>query len=167
MLEPENQKKVEQERSRAILWVGGAAAILLTVLIILLARLSPENKPVLENVVRAGNAEFDSYKNKLELEVTDKITHPNMIGMFQVEVRVKLYNRGDRAVTGIEMIGRMLDLNDKMIAQSISIPIPRIRPEPLKPGEVMTISVKVDAPSKITEGEVKDVLVEIYGLTFK
>lgn len=167
MMEPESDKSTEQARSRAILWVGAAAALLLTALIVLLARSRPENKPVLENVVRAGNPEFDRYKPKIELEVVDKITHPNMIGMFQLEVRARLTNRGDRTLTGIEVIGRMLDMNEKVISQAVSLPVPRSRSEPLNPGESVSFSVKVDAPGKMTEDEIKDVAIEVLGLRFK
>jgi hypothetical protein len=118
-------------------------------------------------MVRAGAAEFDSYKGKVELEVIEKVTHPNMIGMFQLEVRATLHNRGDRPLTAVEILGKMLDMDDKVIAQNVSIPIPRVRKEPLKPGESMKISVKVDAPAKITEGEVKDIVVELRGLRFQ
>ena len=93
--------------------------------------------------------------------------HPNMIGMLQLEVRARLHNRGDRPMTGVEIQGKMFDMEDKIIAQNTSIPIPRVRQEPLKPGESMRISVKVDAPGKISEGEIKDIVIELRGLRFQ
>jgi hypothetical protein len=167
MFENENFKDVEQARSRALLVVGAVGALVLTALIVMLARTKPESVSVTENMVRAGAPEFDSYKDKVELEVIEKVVHPNMIGMFQLEVRAKLHNRGDRALTGVEILGRMFDMEDKTIAQNVSIPIPRVRREPLKPGESMNISVKVDAPAKVSEGEIKDIVIELRGLLFQ
>jgi hypothetical protein len=167
MFENENIKETEQARSRALLVVGAIGALVLTALIVLLMQSKPPSVALTENMVRAGAAEFDSYKGKVELEVIEKVTHPNMIGMFQLEVRATLHNRGDRPLTAVEILGKMLDMDDKVIAQNVSIPIPRVRKEPLKPGESMKISVKVDAPAKITEGEVKDIVVELRGLRFQ
>jgi hypothetical protein len=167
MFELEPDKSTDQARSRAILWVGAAAVLLLGALVVMMSRPKPETPPVLRNVVRAGTPEFDNYKDKIELEVIDKIVHPNMLGMFQLEVRARLNNRGDRALTGVEVLGKMLDLSDKVIAQNTSIPIPRARPQPLKPGESFPFSVKVDAPSKTSESDVKDITIELRGLQFQ
>jgi len=167
MFENENLKDIEQARSRALLVVGAVGALVLTALIVMLARTKPESVTVTENMVRAGAPEFDSYKDKVELEVIEKVVHPNMIGMLQLEVRAKLHNRGDRALTAVEIHGKMFDLEDKTIAQNNSIPIPRVRREPLKPGESMNISVKVDAPAKVSEAEIKDIVIELRGLRFQ
>jgi hypothetical protein len=167
MFENENDRSTEQARSHALLIIGAIGALILTVLIVLVARTKPQSVAISETMVRAGSAAFDSYRDKIDLEVIEKVTHPNLIGMFQLEVRAMLHNRGDRPITGVEIQGRMLDMDDKVIAQNTSIPIPRVRREPLNPGESMRISVKVDAPAKINEGEVKDIVVELRGLRFE
>lgn len=166
MFEPEIDKNIEQARSRAIIWVGAVAVLLMTALVVMLAGTKSENRSSVENVLRAGSPEFDSYRDKVELEVVDKIVHPNMIGMFQLEVRARMHNRGDRALTAVEILGKMFDLSDKVIAQNISVPIPRVRREALKPGESFAFSVKVDAPRKTRESDVKDITIELRGLRF-
>jgi hypothetical protein len=163
----EAEQTTAQKRSRAVLWIGTAVVVLLTALVVMLAKSRPQNTPALENVVRAGAAEFDSYKEKIELEVTDKVVHPNMMGMAQYEVQGRLTNHGDRTLTGVELVGKMFDLDDKLIKQGISLPIPRARTEPLKPGESMRVSVKIDAPAKVTEDMIKDLAVELRGLRFQ
>jgi hypothetical protein len=87
--------------------------------------------------------------------VIDKIVHPNMIGMAQYEVQARLTNKGTRPISVVEVIGRIYDLQDKVVAENVSIPIPKARREPLQPGESIKITVKVDAPAKITEDQVK------------
>ncbi len=167
MFENQTDEQTEQERSRALLWVGLAGAIALAVLIFVWVKARPENRPPVENVLRAGTPEFDAYREKIELEVIDKIVHPNMLGMAQYEIRARVHNRGDRTITAIELAGRMIDLEDKLIKEAISLPIPRGRPEPLPPGDSVPVSVKIDAPAKVTEDMIKDLLVEIRGLKFQ
>ncbi|MGE0130098.1 MAG: hypothetical protein AB7U82_18595 [Blastocatellales bacterium] len=157
----------EKDRSRALLIVGAIAVVVLAALITLLLMTKPASEREVENMVRAGSPEFEAYKNKVELEVTDKVVHPNMIGMWQLEARARLTNRGDRPLKAVEVNGKMLDLEDKVLAQTNSRPIPRIRQAPLNPGESMNISVKVDAPAKVSEAEVKDIIIELRGLRFQ
>lgn len=165
--EVETEKSVERSRSRAILWVGTAGVLLLTAIIVLFAKSRPHEAASLEGGARAGNAEFDAYKEKVEIEVTDKVVHPNMVGMFQIDIRAKVHNRSERQITGLEIVGKMLALDDKVISQRVSIPIPRGRQEPLKPGESIPVSVKVDAPGKTSEADVKDVVIELSALRFQ
>ena len=171
MFEPgETEKATAQRRSRAILLIGAVGALVLAVLVILVRQAFHSSTPAnagLENAVRAGAAEFDSYREKVIFEDKEIIVHPNMIGMAQFEVRAKMTNRGDRIISGVEILGKMIDLADRVVAQNVSLPIPRLRREPLAPGESMRISVKVDAPQKVSEADVKDVTLELKGLRFQ
>jgi hypothetical protein len=165
--EPDFKQNDEKNPIRPFIWVGGIAVLLIVGLIWVVLHLNSETRSMpLENVARAGSSDFDAYKGKLELEVIDKIVYPNMIGLWQLEVKARMHNRGDRPITGVEVLGKMLDMNDKVIAQATSIPIPRIRKDPLKPGESLAFSVKVDAPGKVTEDQVKDIVIELRGLRF-
>jgi len=165
--EPEQTE--EQKKSRIILWVGWVVVVLFVAVIVLFVKSRPHETPSLDGAFGAGNAEYEAYKSKVEIEINpeDKNTYDNMMGMFQIDVRAKIHNRGDRTITGMEVIGKMLDMDDKPISQRLSIPIPRLRNEPLKPGESMRMSVKIDAPAKVTEGEIKDVTIELKSLKFQ
>ena len=167
MFQPEPEQTIEQKRSRIVLWMGVAAAVLIVAVIVLLMRARPQNEPVIENALRAGAAEFNVYKDKVEIEMIETIVHPNMVGMAQHDIRTKIHNRGDRTLTGIEVLGKMIDLEDKSIKEEIRYPIPRTRQEPLKPGESMNFNLKVDRPGKITEDMVKDHAIELRGLRFE
>lgn len=164
-----NGSSVEQDRSRPLLAVGAIAVLMLTILIIALAMTKSAREREVENIVRAGSPEFDAYKDKVVLEVDPdgKMVHPNMIGMWQLVAKATLSNRGDRELTGVEVIGKMIDMEDKVIAYTISRPIPGVRNEPLKPGESITVKVKVDAPRKTAETDVKDITIELRGLRFQ
>jgi hypothetical protein len=167
MFENENGKIVERERSRALLWVGAAGALAIAVLLLVLIKAKPENAPVVENVLRASAQEFEAYKGKVELEILDKVVHPNMLGLAQYEVRARVHNRGDRTLSAIELTGLMIGLDDKTIKQITSLPIPRGRQEPLPPGDSIPVSVKIEAPAKITEDMIKDLVIELRGLKFQ
>lgn len=164
-----NGGAVEQDRSRPLLVVGAIAALMLAILVIALVMTKSAREREIENMVRAGSPEFEAYKDKAVLEVDPdgKMVHPNMIGMWQLAARATLSNRGDRELTGVEVIGKMIDREDKVIASVISRPIPSVKNETLKPGESMIVTIKVDAPGKISEGEVKDITIELRGLRFQ
>jgi hypothetical protein len=175
VLENDNDKEnnngavVEQDRSRGLLVVGAIAALMLAILVIALVMTKSAVDREVENMARAGSPEFDAYKDKVTVVVDPegKMVYPNMIGMWQLEARATLTNRGDRELTGVEVVGKMLDFEDKVIAQVVRLPIPRIQKGPLKPGQSMDIVLKVDAPQKITEDEVKDITIELRGLRFQ
>jgi hypothetical protein len=167
MFEPDIEQPSERNPIRPFIWIGGVAVLLIVALIWALTHLNPENRPNrIDNVARAGSADYDTYKDKLEFEVIDRMVYPTMMGLWQLEWRGRMHNRGDRPLTGVEVVGKMLDLNDKVLAQATSVPIPRTRKEPLKPGESLEFSVKVDAPGKVTEDDVKDIVIELRGLRF-
>ncbi len=167
--EVDHELALAKKRGRMILLGGSIAVVLLAAIIIMLAKSKPHQAAALEDALRAGNAEFEDYKSKVEIDIQpeDKRTYPNLIGMFQIEVRANITNRGDRPITGLELVGKMFDMGDSTISERSSIPIPRARQNPLNPGESMRVSIKIDAPSKITEDEVKDVTIELKGLQFK
>ena len=167
--ENNNGAGVEQDRSRGLLVVGVIAALMLAILVIALVITKSAGDRDVEKMARAGSPEFDAYKDKVTVEVDPqgKMVYPNMIGMWQLEARATLTNRGDRELTGVEVVGKMIDLEDKVIAQAIRLPIPRVQKGPLKPGQSMNIVLKVDAPQKITEDQVKDITIELRGLRFQ
>jgi len=160
---------VEQHRPRALLVAGAIAALMLTILIVALVMTKPSADREAENIVRAGSPEFDAYKDKVRLEVDpeDKMVYDNWIGMWQLQAKAKLSNLGDRELLGVEVIGKMIDFQDNVISHAVVLPVPRDRKGPLKPGESRTIAVKVDAPQKITEADVKDITIELRGLRFR
>jgi hypothetical protein len=166
-IEPRIETNSEKNPIRPFIWIGVVAVLLIVALLLLLTHLNPESRPnTLDNVLRSGSADFDAYKGKLEFEYIDKMVYPTMMGLWQLQVRARVHNRGDRPVTGVEVVGKMVDMEDKVLAQAISVPIPRARKEPLNPGESVEFSVKVDAPGKVTEDKVKDIVLEVRGLRF-
>src|ERR1041384_8687213 len=146
MFDPETEKATEQRRSRMIMALGAMGALLRAGLVVFFTRSAQPPPPPaqaalpggtqakLENALRAGNPEFDNYKSKVTLENEETYAAQNILGLTQFTVRATLHNRGDRALTGVEFLGRVYDLQDKVVAQNTSLPIPRARSAPLQPG---------------------------------
>lgn len=181
MFESETDQMVEQRRSRAMMVLGGIGALALAIVILLLSRglrpaptISNEEKLPggsqvrLEDAVRAGTPEFDSYKDKITLEDHDKLASSNPLGMTQLVLNARLTNRGDRTLTGVELELRAMSYAEpgKTLALNYSLPIPRKRSQ-LGPGESMAVTMKLDLPSKISEGEVSDIVPTLTGLRFE
>ncbi len=181
MFESETDQMAEQRRSRALMILGGVGALALALVILLLwkgTRTAPllateEKLPGgpqmrLENAVRAGTPEFDAYKAKVTLEDHDKLASSNPLGMTQLILNAKLVNRGERTLTGVELELRAMSYAEpgKTLALNYSLPVPRKRSS-LAPGESMAVTMKVDLPSKISEGEVSDLVPEVTGLRFQ
>lgn len=166
MSEIHDKTIVEKQARRSIILIAAIALIVVAVLVLIVTRSRPQYQQTLQNVSRAGSAEFDGYRDKVGLEIIEKIEHPNMVGMSQYEIQARLTNNGDRTITGIELAGKILGLDDQIIRESISLPIPRLRSEPLKPGESMKVAVKIDRPGNVSDADVKDLLIELHGLSF-
>ncbi|HEX4947463.1 MAG TPA: hypothetical protein VFZ34_12400 [Blastocatellia bacterium] len=181
MFESETDQMVEQRRSRMLMLLGGVGALALAVVILLLAkgtRSTPSlstseqvpggTQTRLDNAVRAGSPEFDAYKDKVTLENHDKLAAGNLMGMTQLYMNARLTNRGDRTLTGVEFSLRAMSYSEpgKTVALNYSLPVPRKKSQ-LGPGESMPVTLKVDLPSKISEGEVSDLVPELTGLRFQ
>lgn len=170
MFEPEteNDKTEERSRTRLILGVGAVAALALAVLVILFASMKQQQEsPYLSNAVRASHQDFENNKAKVTIDNQEVLAQGNMVGMVQFTVQAEINNRSDRTLTGVEVIALIYDLQDKVIAQKVGQPIPRQSSAPLKPGEKRRFSIKIDAPAKYTENDVKLVKVELHGLQFQ
>jgi hypothetical protein len=160
-----------QSRPWPLLAAGAVAAVIMAILIAALVMTKPSVDQESEKIVRAGSPEFDAYKDKVALAIDPdpdgKIVYDNWLGMWQLQAKAKLSNMGDRELIGVEVIGRLIGHENNVITQAVKLPIPSSRKTSLKPGESTDIFVRVDAPPKVTEPEVKDITVELRGLRFQ
>lgn len=174
MFDPENTEAVENEatakkqRTRIILFIGAMAVLAIIVALLLATTMRPRvENPNIEGAVRAGQQDFEAYKNQLVIDEPEKLVAPNLMGMLQFTLQTRIHNRGNRTLTGIEVFTRVYDLEDKIISERIAQPVPRTRSAPLRPGESMNIRFQIDAPAKYKEDDVKDVRLELRGLKFE
>lgn len=177
MFETETEQMKEEKRSRTMLVLGGIGALALAGVIVFLAQRNRATTNTaaqipggmqarLEGALRAGSPEFEDYKNKITLENKEMLAAQNLTGMTRFMVNLRVTNRGDKAITGLELMAKVLNLEQKVVAQNTNRPIPNSRKAPLQPGETIRVSLVVDTPAKITEGDVSDIIPEISGLKF-
>ncbi len=180
MFNTETPQMVEERRSRMYLILGGIGALALAVIIVFLASKfrQPASVPAatalpggqqlrLPDAQRKGNPEFDNYK--FTIEDVEKRAAQNAMGMTQMILLGKLTNRGNRTLSGLELEIKAMSYAEagKVLAINTSTPIPRLRKEPLKPGESMRITMKLDLPSTITEDDVSDIVPEVSAVIFQ
>lgn len=166
MLENEQALKDQKERKRTLWGLAAIAAFALILLVVMIIGTQNSKSSAIEGVLRAGTAEFDGYRNKVQIEMIETIVHPNLIGMAQHEVRARVTNLGDRSLTAVEVRGKMLGLDDGIVADAIGFPIPRTREKALAPGESLSFSIKIDRPGNIKEEQIKDHALELRGIRF-
>jgi hypothetical protein len=182
MFDSETPQMIEERRSRTYLILGGIGALALAITIVVLASKfrQPPSVPAasalpggqqfrLADAQRKGNPEFNQYQAKLTIEDIEKHAAQNVVGMTQMILLGKLTNKGDRALSGLELEVKAMSYAEpgKVLAINTSAPIPRLRKEPLKPGESMRITMKLDLPSTITEDDVSDIVPEVSALIFQ
>ena len=155
------------ERRRTLLIFGALAAIILGLLILLFAGSQESRDSDIAGMQGAGSNEFESYRERIQIEMIETIVHPNLVGMAQHEVRARLTNHGDKTLTAIGVRGRMLGLDDSTVAETVGYPVPRFRADPLPPGESLDFSIKIDRPGNVGEELVKDHALELNGLRFQ
>ncbi|MFN0120389.1 MAG: hypothetical protein ACKV2V_07800 [Blastocatellia bacterium] len=166
MFEPDEAKKAEeQKRKRLMLSLGGLATVIVLAAFLLFATTKQTvEATTLPNAMRAGNSRFDAYKPRVTLDDPEILEAENMMGMLEYTWQARLSNRGDQTLTGIEVAVRCYDAAGRIAVESIAVPVPRIREEPLKPGESMRLRLKAHPPSKYKMGSIADVKAEVVGL---
>lgn len=166
MLENDRNESDLRERRRLLIGLTAIATVIVSLLILLFVGLEERKPTGVEGILGAGNAEFDAYREKVQVEMLETIVHPNLIGMAQHEVRGQITNNGDRRLTAIEIHGRMIGLDEGTVAEASGYPIPRSRETALTPGESFSFSIKIDRPGNVKEESVKDHSLELRGLRF-
>lgn len=180
MFGSDTEQELERRRSRMLLILGGLGALVLAIAIVMLsgsAKLSssgqsPTPTPTpggmqarLEGALREGNPDFNGYKPQVTLEDIETYAAPNALGMTRFTVNVKVTNRGSRSISGLELTALALALDGKaVLAKNTNIPIPNMRKNPLKPGEGIRVSMIVDTPASITEGDISNFVPSVTGL---
>ncbi len=168
MFESDTEKEKQQQRSRLMLGIGVIAALFVVGAFLFFSTLKQQAEvPTLDDAVRDGNQEYEGYKAKVTLDKQTVLAQQNAVEMVMFTIQAELHNRGDRTLSGVEIEAQVYDLQDKLIATRIGSPIPRLHPDPLKPGESTRVALKLDVPQKYKEADVKLVKVELHGLRFE
>jgi hypothetical protein len=159
-------------RSRVLLMAFGAVIALAVIGVLLFSRLStaaPEDEGPrgLVNARRAGDPVFEKYRKLVQLQKPEYYTQQNMIGQYSAFGRAMLVNLSDRTLTGVELTGRVIGAEDKLLAETVAVPVPRKKAS-IPPEGSMPVTVNIqNIPNGIKEKDIYDIRIELSGLVIE
>jgi len=155
--------------SKKGLIIGALVGLAIIVAIVIYSAVRPRQITAegIRGASRAGSAEFDQYISQNKLVISDqkmfKAESPH--GSKQIIARGMLENRGDRVITGVEVVGRVYDFDRKPITERLAFPIPQEHRGPLKPGESVPITIRMDVPKD--REDISEIWLAIRGIVFQ
>jgi hypothetical protein len=162
--------RVDTGRSRVLLIAFGVVVALVVVGVLLSSRCSsvPVSNDVtprgLANASRAGDPVFDKYKLLVQLQKKEYFTQANMLGQLSAFGKGRLVNLSDKTITGVELRGNVVGAENKLLATTVAIPVPRVK-ESIPPRGSMEYTVNIqNVPNGIKEKDIYDINVELEGL---
>ena len=165
----QSTEQVETGRSRVLLIVFGIVIAAVVGGVLLYSSLSPpsaesETREVLPNVSRAGDPVFEEYKNLVQLQKKEYFTQPNMLGQITALGTGIILNLSDKTITGVELRGKVIGKDDKLLATTLAYPVPRRQPSIPPRGQLKyTVSIR-NVPNDIKVKDIYDISVELEGL---
>jgi hypothetical protein len=149
------------------------SAIITTLLVLLMAGVlhmaqrrplgNPAVEPRLEGALRPGMPEFEQLREKIVVERLTATESPRAINDLAVELNAAVRNTTDRALSGLEMRGAILDAQRTPIGERTVVVVPT-RQTALEPGE--SISVRILLEGIHPETERAGLVMEVTGLSF-
>lgn len=98
----------------------------------------------LENASREGAPEFEELTKKIFVQTfPDRMTQSQTaLGAIQMNLGIKIHNRTDRVLSGLEATVAVVDQKNQVIKDKVILVIPRIQ-ETLAPGEAVDLTTTI------------------------
>ncbi len=162
------ENKEDKGRARLVMAVVGLIVALVGAGVIYLSTIwgpDPGDLPApqagLPGASHAGEPVFEKYHTLVQLADKKYFTAANLLGQTQAMARGKILNMSDKTVTGVELRGKVIGKQDKVLATALAAPVPRKIPS-IPPKGTVEFNVTIDG---IPRGEeIMDITVEIEGL---
>lgn len=151
--------KVEKDRSRLIMIVSAVAVVVVIGLIVLVGTLG-RREPEKLQLSGPGSSEFDSYAPYLAITDLEKFEGESLNSRYG-RVTARIRNTGDRIVTGLQVRGTAIGLNDEILRQRTVTVVPGVR-DVIDPNGSIEIDLRIDPIPDPTQ--VKEMTLEIAGL---
>ncbi|HYN86680.1 MAG TPA: zinc ribbon domain-containing protein [Pyrinomonadaceae bacterium] len=167
----------DRAQRKLLLVVGSASVVMLALIAVVLATgpgrrwlsslSGPPQAEALPNALRAGNPEFEQYREKVFLDFDadeDASQSPRPIGDVILTMRPTIRNFTGRTISGLEVRAAGYDLEGQVVRERTFVLIPK-RQSALEPNKTMT-------PDLVMEGVRPDNIpaslkMEVTGVTFK
>lgn len=143
----------EVDTSRRNIWiVVGVFGLLLVAAIgyIISRPAAPNVAPRLQNALRAGDAEFEQFKNRIEIDQLEALESPTATGTVWMKLTGTVRNFTGRTINGLEVRGKIVDSQKQVVKERTIIVIPNAQPE-LAPNRTTIADVSIDNISKTAE----------------
>ena len=157
------------------LYLTVAVAAVAVIAVILVARFQKINPTrvagvpvIVPGMVRAGDNEFEAYKDKIRIEAVKAYINLSFAGTRSATIEGIISNEGSRKLEAVEMHITLYDVYGKLSKERTAIPLrPGIglNKEPMEPLEKRTFVVAVDSVEQFWNP--KKVEIEITGLKYR
>ncbi|MFV0387506.1 MAG: hypothetical protein ACK5NT_02030 [Pyrinomonadaceae bacterium] len=149
-LEPEKKKSFF---SPGILLGAIIAIVLIGTGIFLLSLVKPittEHSTVLDGATFEGSPGFDDYTKQIIISTDPDKLQQSMTGLGTITMFIgsSIYNKGDRALTAIEVLVSVIDTKNEVIKEKKFVVLPTEKSAVLEPGEKMDTSVSIGGFSR-------------------
>ncbi len=157
----------EVDTSRRNIWiVVGVFGLLLVAAIgyIISRPAAPNVAPRLQNALRAGDAEFEQFKNRIEIDQLEALESPTATGTVWMKLTGTVRNFTGRTINGLEVRGKIVDSQKQVVKERTIIVIPNAQPE-LASNRTTIADVPIDNISKTAERA--NIEMEVVAIRFK
>lgn len=124
----------------------------------------PAVEPRLEGAIRPEMPGFEHLREKVAVEQLVATEASRPLGDLAVEVRATVRNNTDRALSGLELRGAVLDAQSSALRERTVIVVPA-QQTALEPGEAVGVRILLEGISP--EAERTGVLMEVSGVRFE
>jgi hypothetical protein len=165
----QNQSEGTKDSSAKIVWVVIA---IVTILIIggffWLRKSSPTTVGTdpnhLANAIRPGSSDWDKYHAQIVLDKPEATEGKRTLGDWVMTLQSTARNFTGRTITGLELYGAVVDLENKPVKERTIVVIPTRQPE-LEPNKTMPVSVLIEG---MKDSDVRaNIKLEVSGFTLK
>jgi len=167
--------EIKRPQRPTTLYLMIAVAALALIAVVLVVRYQKSIPPkgaggpaAVEGMVRAGNNDFEAYKDKIRIEGVKGYINLNFAGTRSASIEGIISNEGSRKLEAVEMHITLYDVYDKLSKEKTAIPLrPGIglNKGPMEPLEKRIFVIAVDSVDQLWDP--KKVEIEITGLKYK
>jgi hypothetical protein len=151
-----NQPTGPDRSRRTIFMIAGLVAVLLIVGLIVYLKTRPETTPAaaaaldqkLEGALREGSPEFQKHREMVKLDELDAFEADSVGAGIQMNLVGTVRNFTGRTLSGVEMKGTVVDIEDKPIKERTMIVIPSPTVPELENNKAARVNVTIPGFTK-------------------
>lgn len=122
--------EIDNSRRTILIVVGVFALLLIAAIGYIISRpAAPNVAPRLENALRAGNAEFEQFKDRIQIDQLEAQESPTATGTMWMKLTGTVRNFTGRTINGLEVRGKIVDSQKQVVKERTIIVIPNVQPE--------------------------------------